>query len=113
MDILLPKNDVVFKRLMGDMRDTDILVSFLQAVLDLPAEDYTHVQILDPHVVGDRPEDKQGILDVRLETGTGKQLDIEIQLAALPAMPERLMFYLGRMITGQIGKGQDYRSIQE
>jgi hypothetical protein len=29
MDILLPKNDAVFKRLMGDARDTRLLVGFL------------------------------------------------------------------------------------
>jgi predicted transposase/invertase (TIGR01784 family) len=112
MNILPPKNDAVFKRLMGDARDTRLLVGFLQATLDLPPEDYAHIQILDPHVTGDTPEKKMGILDVRLETATGKQIDIEIQLAALPEMPERLMFYLGRMITGQIGKGQDYGDIK-
>jgi predicted transposase/invertase (TIGR01784 family) len=112
MNILPPKNDAVFKRLMGDSRDTSFLVGFLQAALDLPPEDYDHIQILDPHVSGNIPEEKMGVLDVRLETATGKQVDIEIQLAALPEMPERLMFYLGRMITGQIGKGQDYGIIK-
>jgi hypothetical protein len=38
----------------------------------------------------------------------GNTLSLPDQVAALPEMPERLMFYLGRMITGQIGKGQDY-----
>jgi predicted transposase/invertase (TIGR01784 family) len=110
--ILPPKNDAVFKRLMGDARDTRLLVSFLQAALDLPPEDYAGVQILDPHLAGDFSNDKLGILDVRLETATGKQVDIEIQLAALPEMPQRILFYLARMIAGQIGKGQDYGDIK-
>jgi predicted transposase/invertase (TIGR01784 family) len=110
--LLSPRIDAVFKRLMGDADDTSPLIGFLQAALDLPEEDYARVQLLDPHVKGDAPDDKLGILDVRLETATGKQIDIEIQLAAIPEMPERLMFYLGRMVTGQVGRGEGYGNIK-
>ena len=110
--ILSPRIDAVFKRLMGDTNDTSPLVGFLKAALDLPAEDYAHVQLLDPHVMGEAPDDKLGILDVRLETSTGKQVDIEIQIAALPEMPARILFYLGRMITGQLAPGKGYSHIK-
>ena len=33
MDFLPPKNDFVFKRLFGDVHNTDILLAFLNAVL--------------------------------------------------------------------------------
>jgi predicted transposase/invertase (TIGR01784 family) len=102
----------VFKRLMGNASGTSPLVGFLRAALDLPEEGYAQVQLLDPHVQGEAPNDKLGILDVRLETATGKQIDVEIQLAALPEMPERLLFYLGRMITGQVGRGEGYGHIK-
>jgi hypothetical protein len=79
-EILKPRNDVVFKRLMSDKR---LLVSFLQSALDLPPEDYADVQIVDPHLLGERPEDKLGILDVKVTTGQGNIIDIEIQLKQL------------------------------
>jgi predicted transposase/invertase (TIGR01784 family) len=108
--LLSPRIDAVFKRLMGDVNNISPLIGFLQAALDLPEEDYARVQLLDPHVMGEAPGDKLGILDVRLETATGKQIDIEIQMSALPEMPARILFYLGRMITGQVcaGKGYDH-----
>jgi len=43
---LLPlKNDFVFKLVFGDKRRVDMLTAFLQAVLDLPAEEYKKVTI--------------------------------------------------------------------
>ena len=110
--LLSPRIDAVFKRLMGDANDTSPLIGFLQAALDLPEEDYARVQLLDPHITGETPDDKLGILDVRLETATGTQIDIEIQIAAFPEMPARLLFYLGRMITGQLTPGKGYGHIK-
>jgi predicted transposase/invertase (TIGR01784 family) len=110
--ILSPRIDAVFKRLMGDAQHTSPLTGFLKAVLDLPPEEYAEIHVLDPHVPGKAPDDKLGILDVRLETASGKQIDIEIQLVCLPEMPERILFYLGRMITGQVSRGEGYGNIK-
>ena len=46
---LSPKNDFVFKLLFGEQTRLDILQNFLMAVLDLPAEEYGHLVIVDPH----------------------------------------------------------------
>jgi predicted transposase/invertase (TIGR01784 family) len=74
-ELLKPRNDIVFKRLMSDQR---LLVSFLQSALDLPPEDYAEVEIVDPRLLGERPEDKLGILDVKVKTAQGNIVDIEI-----------------------------------
>jgi predicted transposase/invertase (TIGR01784 family) len=109
---LSPRNGLVFKRLFGNARDTSILTHFLQSALNLPAEDYQEVSIIDPHLGGDQPDDKEGILDVKVKTPSGKIIDIEIQRADLPQMRERIVFYLSRMVTEQISKGEDYREIK-
>jgi predicted transposase/invertase (TIGR01784 family) len=108
-EILKPRSDVVFKRLMSDKR---LLISFLQSALDLPPEDYADVQIVDPHLLGERPEDKLGILDVKVTTGQGNIVDIEIQLTQVPGMRERAIFYLSGMIREQVQSGEDYRKIK-
>ncbi|MDR2787696.1 MAG: Rpn family recombination-promoting nuclease/putative transposase, partial [Candidatus Accumulibacter sp.] len=108
-EILKPRNDAVFKRLMSDKR---LLVSFLQSALDLPPEDYRDVQIVDPHLPGERPEDKLGILDVKVTTAKGKVIDIEIQLNPVPEMRERAIFYLSGMIREQVRLGESYRKIK-
>lgn len=110
--VLSPRNDLVFKLLFGDEKDTSILTAFLKSVLDLPAEDYQEVMIVDPRLKGGAPDDKQGILDVKVKTPTGKIIDIEIQIVEHPQMRERVVFYLARMVTEQIGRGEDYQSIK-
>jgi predicted transposase/invertase (TIGR01784 family) len=108
-EILKPRNDAVFKRLMSDKR---LLVSFLQSALDLPPEDYDEVQLIDPHLPGERPGDKLGILDVKVTTAQGNVIDIEIQLNPVPEMRERAIFYLSSMIREQVGRGESYRRIK-
>jgi predicted transposase/invertase (TIGR01784 family) len=94
-EILKPRNDAVFKRLMSDRR---LLVSFLQSALDLPPEDYHEVYLVDPHQLGERPTDKLGILDVKVVTAQGSIINTEIQLHPAPEMRERAIFYLSGMM---------------
>jgi predicted transposase/invertase (TIGR01784 family) len=108
-EILKPRTDVVFKRLMSDKR---LLVSFLQSALDLPPEDYNNVEIVDPHLLGERPGDKLGILDVKIITARKNVVDIEIQLNPIPEMRERALFYLSSMVTEQVRRGEDYHRIK-
>jgi predicted transposase/invertase (TIGR01784 family) len=68
--------------------------------------------IVDPHLARESPEDKLGILDVKVKTRSGKRIDVEIQVCDQPQMRERLVFYLARMVNEQIGPGDDYWSIQ-
>jgi predicted transposase/invertase (TIGR01784 family) len=109
---LSPRNDLVFKMLFGDARNTGPLTDFLKATLELPAEDFLDIVLIDPHLHGEGIDDKRGILDVKVRTATGKIVDIEIQVAERPEMRERIVFYLSRMITEQIGRGEDYQEIE-
>jgi predicted transposase/invertase (TIGR01784 family) len=107
-----PTNDFVFKKIFGDERNIDILADFLQAVLDLPPEEYEQIQLVDPHAKRDREKDKLGILDIKVRTKKGKHIDIEIQVSDTPFMRERIVFYLSKLITEQIGKGMEYKNIK-
>ena len=109
---LSPRNDAVFKRLFGDIRDTGPLADFLGSALDLPPEEFLNIELIDPHLNGDELDDKQGILDIRARTASGKMIDIEIQLVEQPQMRERIVFYLSRMVTAQIARGKDYSEIK-
>ncbi|MCL2589881.1 MAG: Rpn family recombination-promoting nuclease/putative transposase [Betaproteobacteria bacterium] len=109
---LSPRNDLVFKLLFGDARNTGPLTDFLKAALDLPPEDLLDIVLVDPHLNGEGIDDKQGVLDVKAKTGTGKMIDIEIQVAEQPQMRERIIFYLSRMITEQVSRGESYQKIE-
>lgn len=110
--MLSPKSDYIFKLLFANNRNINALGNFLQAVLDLPSEDYDRLVVVDPHLSPDADGDKTGILDVKVHTKTGKIIDIEIQLLPFSEMRERVVFYTSKMVTGQIGRGQDYDTIK-
>jgi predicted transposase/invertase (TIGR01784 family) len=112
-DFLPAKSDVVFKLLFGDERNADLLTDLLQSVLDLPADEYDELAIADPHLLRNTADDKLGILDVKLKTKSGKVIDIEIQVALTPEMKERIVFYISKLVTEQIGNGDDYDTVKQ
>ncbi|MDR0140206.1 PD-(D/E)XK nuclease family transposase [Metabacillus idriensis] len=62
MKRLKPLNDFVFKKLFGENKDKDILIGFLNAVLDTEVDD---LYIVEEKLNKDKIDDKQGILDIK------------------------------------------------
>jgi predicted transposase/invertase (TIGR01784 family) len=110
--ILFPKSDIIFKIFFGDERNIELLKDFLKSVLSLPEDDYNEITIVDPHLLREYPKDKLGILDVKLTSKTGKIINLEIQVSPVPLMESRIIFYQAKMITEQIGSGDDYENIK-
>jgi len=110
---LSPKNDLVFKLLFGEPARLNLLRSFLQAVLDLPTEEYDRLVIVDPHLRREYPEDKLGVLDVKIHTTAGKVIDVEIQIGPQSHIWERVLFYAARLITEQLKSGAPYAEIKK
>jgi predicted transposase/invertase (TIGR01784 family) len=111
-EFLPPKSDLVFKLLFGDERNIDLLTDLLKSVLDIPEDEYAGVTIVDPYLLREFEGDKLGILDVKVKTKSGKVIDIEIQVYAMPEIKERLVFYVSKMVVEQIGNSEDYDNIK-
>jgi predicted transposase/invertase (TIGR01784 family) len=56
--------------------------------------------------------DKLGILDVKIKLKSGKLLNIEIQVDPMPFMESRIVFYVSKLITEQIGESDQYDKIK-
>jgi predicted transposase/invertase (TIGR01784 family) len=109
---LLPlKSDLIFRLIFGDPRYIGILRAFLTVTLDVPADEYEDLQIIDPHLERDGPRDKLGILDVRIQLKNKKMISVEVQVRETPYMPERVAFSTGRNLSRQIAPGEDYSEI--
>jgi predicted transposase/invertase (TIGR01784 family) len=106
---LSPTNDFVFRKTFGD--NLNVLKGFLQAVLDLPAEDYKNVTVVDPNLDREYIEDKLGILDVKVSTGSGKVVDIEVQVKQQRSIWKRMQFYTSKMLVEQVKSGYRYDTI--
>ncbi|MCL2232873.1 MAG: Rpn family recombination-promoting nuclease/putative transposase [Treponema sp.] len=109
--VLPPTNDWIFKLLFGDERNKSMLIDLLKSFVDLPEEEY-ELTFMDPHLKRIAPDDKQGILDVKVKTVSGKIIDIEIQVEPMSHIGRRLSYYKSRLIADQIGKGDEYEKIQ-
>ncbi|MCL2109964.1 MAG: Rpn family recombination-promoting nuclease/putative transposase [Oscillospiraceae bacterium] len=112
-EILPVKSDIVFRLFFADERDTGELVRFLKSFLHLSDDDYDELEIADPHLLREFDGDKLAIIDVKLRTKSKKTIHIEIQLRISPELKERIIFYSSKLITEQIGSGDEYDTIKK
>jgi predicted transposase/invertase (TIGR01784 family) len=106
---LSPTNDFVFRKVFGE--NLTVLESFLKTVLDLPAEEYKGLTVVDPNLGRDFIGDKLGILDVKVNTRSGKIIDVEVQVKAQRSIWQRMLFYTAKMVVGQVKSGYQYDRI--
>jgi len=107
------KSDVVFRMFFADERNKGLLINFLKSVICLPDDEYKEIEIVDPNLLREYPGDKLGIIDVKLHTKSRKVVHIEIQISIPPQMRERIIFYSSKLITEQIGSGDEYEKIMK
>lgn len=103
--LMKPKIDFAFKEIM---MDEAARTGFLSAMLHLEPEEIRETHILNSHLRKLHENDKLGILDVRVSLNDDTEIDTEIQLSELKVWADRSLFYVSKMFTEQIGKGQDY-----
>ena len=106
------KNDLVFKMIFGNPNNHEVLIGFLQSVLDIPKEEYDTIELVDPNFRIDELGGKLGILDVKLHTKSGSIINIEIQVKKASDLKQRILFYVSRMITEQLPEGERYDKIK-
>lgn len=111
--LMSPKNDFAFKLIFGDEKNKDLLIALLSAILSLPKEDFVGLEIINTELLREFVEDKKGILDVRVKTKLGKQIDVEIQILPTEYMAERTMFYWSKMYISQVKSGDPYHTLKK
>jgi predicted transposase/invertase (TIGR01784 family) len=104
------KNDYVFKRVFGDERNKDILISLLNAVL---VETVVDVTLLNPEFRSDMLEEKLGILDVKVKTNYNAYIDVEIQLNPTIAFEKRILYYWSKLYSEVLKKGDSYDKLEK
>ena len=108
-----PCDDILFKHIFADRRDTKPLRGFLAATLDLPEIELDQITIEDPQVHPHEQDAKTIIFDIRLTTATGREIEVEIQLVSNPDFPKRLAYYTSSMLANQLKHGEDYQRLRQ
>ena len=103
------KNDVAFRKIFGNEKKKVILISFLNAVLDLNGYDrIKDVTLLNPFQLPRIKGEKSSIIDVRAIDNKGATFIIEMQVAEPEGLEKRILYYSSKDYAAQINSGEDY-----
>ncbi|MEB9504484.1 Rpn family recombination-promoting nuclease/putative transposase [Bacillus anthracis] len=106
--------DFAFKQLFGTNGSEDILIAFLNAMLQESLESpIASLQLEDPHLQREHTNDKLSILDISATLDTGTKVNVEIQLNNNHDMMKRSLYYWGKLYTSQLQKGMPYSALRK
>jgi predicted transposase/invertase (TIGR01784 family) len=107
------KNDVAFQKIFCNKKKTQILISFLNAVLQLEGKRrIVAVKIENPYQFPRIAGEKASIIDVRATEDSGRQFVVEMQVAEPDGFDKRVQYYTCRDYSMQITKGEDYPKLK-
>ncbi len=111
---LSPTNDIAFKKIFGDIKNKDILIHFLNDVLNKTGEDaIKDVVIQNPALLPEIEYSKESLLDVLCTDHRGIQYIVEMQVSGKRGFEKRAQYYAAKVYSSQAQKGQDYRQLKE
>ncbi len=102
-----PKNDLAFKKIFGDNKKIQILISFLNSVLELPSP-IKSLKIASPYQVPKIKDLKNTSLDVKAVDKNGREFIVEMQVEGNDNFGKRATYYLAKSYAEQIKKAEDY-----
>jgi len=89
-----PKNNYAFRRIFGTEKNKDILIHFLNDVLNLTGEaKIKNVQFLSPIQNSDITAKKESIVDVLCRDSAGVRFICEMQVARTTGFEKRAQYY--------------------
>lgn len=114
MRFLNPKTDFAFKKIFGSEQSHEILLSFLNALLQLDSPyRLAELEILDPYLAPKIRGMKDTYLDVRARDEQGKWYIIEMQVLNVAGFEKRVLYNACKIYAGQIQRGEDYHLLTD
>ena len=111
MKFVDPKTDIAFKKIFGDQAHKNILIEFLNELLELeyPIED---VKISNsyqpPHLYGL----KETTLDIKAKDTSGRAFIVEMQVEKDRTFAKRAMYYSSKAYSQQLDKTEKYHLLK-
>lgn len=107
------KNDIAFRKIFGNETKTEILISFLNAVLKLGGtKQISWVKILNPYQLARLAGSKSTILDVRARDNAGNSYIVEMQVTDKKGLDKRITFYSARGYSSQLDASENYYKLK-
>ncbi len=106
-------NDIAFRKIFGNESKKKSLISFLNAVIDLPENgQITDVEITNPYQLGKLSGGKSTIVDVKAKDKKGNIFIVEMQVAEFDFFQKRILYYTSQSYVSQIDKGVAYDKLK-
>jgi predicted transposase/invertase (TIGR01784 family) len=109
-----PKTDFAFKRILGSEDHKDVLVAFLNTMLDL---DEPHrvvgVELLPPEQRPPVAELKLSIVDVKCTDARGVTYVVEMQVLQVEGFEKRVVYNVAKAYVNQIARGDGYPHLND
>lgn len=114
MKFVNPRNDVAFKKIFGNEEHKEILISFLNAVLDLTGDkEIQEIELLNPYQAPRLESLKYTLLDVRAKDKRGVTFIVEMQVAHVEGLRKRFTYYTSKTYVSQIERGDEYPKLNQ
>ena len=108
--IMLPTVDFCFKELMQNPK---VRKGFIAAILGKAPKEVRRTTLVPTALRKESEDDKLGILDVLIELEDETKMNMEMQVSYFDCWTNRVLFYLGKIYTGQIKEGEDYDKLRK
>jgi predicted transposase/invertase (TIGR01784 family) len=110
-----PKNDVAFRKIFGDENKKDILISFLNNILDFAGtnKEIIDITITNPYQVPKLKELKETILDIKAVDKRNIHYIIEMQMFHTTAFEKKVLYYVSKAYYQQLNRAEDYPKLNQ
>jgi predicted transposase/invertase (TIGR01784 family) len=103
------KNDIAFRKIFGNENKKEVLISFLNAILDFKGQHtITDVNIVNPYQLPKFRDGKATIIDVKARDQGGREFIVEMQVADALGFSKRVLYYTSQGYVSQIDRGEFY-----
>ena len=114
MQYLNPRNDVAFKKIFGDANNKDILIHFLNDVLDKKNEQrIVDVTLPNTNQLPEIAGSKESVLDVLCTDNNDVQYIVEMQVSGHKGFEKRAQYYAAKAYSSQAKEGDEYYNLKE
>ncbi|MEW5766715.1 MAG: Rpn family recombination-promoting nuclease/putative transposase [bacterium] len=113
MEFLDVKTDFAFKKVFGSEQSKDILISFLNSVIDFEGnERIVDLTIVDPYQIPLIKGMKDTFVDVKARLSNQKRVIIEMQVLNVEGFEKRVLYNAAKAYSSQLKKAESFTTLK-
>ena len=77
-----------------------------------PSSSKLEFELEDSTIYPEEPDKKMVVMDLKVKLGSGESINIEVQTSHRHGFTQRILFYLAKLFTADLQKGNDFKKIK-